>query len=100
MVLEMPVAAARERALNWVLPGELGLQRPVDHHRHHDVLIDARPSRAEHVMQPFHAQLPIALAPLAVRHLAQPHLVGAGRVGFASTAGKQDVGALHDRMRQ
>ena len=51
-------------------------------------------------MQAFQALLPVALAPLADGHARQAHSLGDRCVGFASTAGQDDLGALHDRMRE
>jgi hypothetical protein len=51
-------------------------------------------------MQPLQPQLAVTSAPFADGHAAQAHPLGNGRVRFASTAGQDDLCALHDRMRQ
>ena len=51
-------------------------------------------------MQALQTELPIALAPLANRHARQAHALGDGRNGFTGAAGQDDLGTLHDRVRQ
>ena len=80
--------------------GGLGLQCPVDHLGDGVVLVGARPSRPQLVMQALQAQLSVPLAPLADSHACQPQALGDRCVGFASTAGQHDLGALDDRMGQ
>jgi len=55
---------------------------------------------AELIVQTLQAEVSVALAPLADGHARQPHPRGNGGVGFAGTAGQNDLGALHERMRQ
>ena len=80
--------------------GGFGLQSPVDHLGHCVVIVGARPAWTQLVMQALQTQFPVALAPLADGHARQAHALGDRCVGFASTAGQDDLGALHDRMRE
>lgn len=90
----------RARAPVGAAIGRFGLESSVDHLRDLVVFVSARPARTELIMQTFQAELQVALAPLADGHARQTQPFGDGGVGFASTAGQHDLGALHDRMGQ
>jgi hypothetical protein len=77
----------------------LGLQRSVDHLSHRVVLVGARPAWTQLVVQAFQTQVSVPLALLADGHARQAHALGDRCVGFASTAGQNDLGALDDSMR-
>jgi hypothetical protein len=59
-----------------------------------------QPATSGIVMQPFQAERPVTLSPLADCHASGALLLGDGRVGFAGTPGQHDFGALHDRLLQ
>lgn len=77
--------------------GRSGLQCPVDHLGDGLVLVGAwaaRPQRREAPPAP----VPVALAPLTDGHPHQPHPLGDGGVGFAGTAGQNDLDPLNNGM--
>jgi hypothetical protein len=78
----------------------LRLQYLFDHLGNRVDLVGARPILPQLVVQPLQPQFHVPLALLAKGHARQPHSLGDGGAGFADTAGKQDLGALHDRMGQ
>jgi|694.fasta_scaffold03986_8 hypothetical protein len=80
--------------------GGRGLQCPVDHLGDGVVLVGARPARPQLVVQAFQTQFPVPLAPLTDGHARQAHALGDRCIGFASSAGQHDLGALYGRMRQ
>ena len=96
---------ARRRSQGAVTPvgfaiGGLGMQGPVDHLGDIIVLLGAGPAGSEFVVQAFQSQFPVALAQLSDGHDRQAHAPGDRGVGFTNTAGKHDLGALDNRMRQ
>lgn len=50
-------------------------------------------------MPALQVQLSVPLAPLGDGHPRQPHPLGDGGGGFASTTGQYDLGTLDDRMQ-
>ncbi len=74
--------------------GWFGLQGPVDDLGHLVVLVGARTTGAELIVQTHQAEVSVALAPLADGHARQPHPRGNGGVGFAGTAGQNCLATI------
>ena len=72
------------------------LQRAVDHRRHLVVVVGPGSSGPDFVVQPLHAGLPEASAPLADRVRCDADTLGDGYVGQAFGAGEDDAGP-HDQ---